>query len=210
MGLTMRSKPTVRTGFVALGVVLFGVPARAQVNPDSVKLRNDCRLAEQVLTTGEPATHRQEALTVIGLCGRESVPALLSVWSSIGGARTDLELLVTSTRGFVSPALVDTLLSVLHQPARALTVRVASLLVLLTYVDPWVVPGFDDFLGDSAALDTRYFGHLDHSGPPAGHETIPASLRDQLRTSLRAISASDPDAGMRAAARVALRNPPLR
>ncbi len=199
-----------RIAVATLALALCGASAQAQVNPDSVKLRNDCRLAEQVLTTGEPATHRQEALTVIGLCGGEGVPALLSVWSSIGGDRQELELLVTSTRGFVTPALVDGLLSILGQPARPPTVRVASLLVLLTYADPWVAPGFDDFLGDSAALDIRYFGHLDHSGPPAGHETIPASLKDQLRTSLQVIAASDPDAAMRMAARVALRNPPLK
>lgn len=196
--------------FMTLAAFALTSRLRAQVNPDSVKLRNDCRLAEQVLTTGQPATHRREALTVIGLCGGDGLRALLSTWSSVPGDRDELELLVASTRAFATAELVDTLLSILRQPARPSAVRVASLLVLLTYADPWVLPGFDDFLGDSTTLLVRYFGHVDHSGSAVGQETVPPSLRDDLRAALQTIAASDADPQMRVVARVALRNPPLK
>lgn len=58
-------------------LVLAGAaaPAQGQANPDSVKLRNDCRLATQVLQTGHPATHFQWATAVIHRCGADAVAA---------------------------------------------------------------------------------------------------------------------------------------
>jgi hypothetical protein len=45
-------------------LALAAVPTllHAQADPDSVKQRNDCRLAAQVLSTGHPATHYSWAL----------------------------------------------------------------------------------------------------------------------------------------------------
>jgi len=182
----------------------------SQANPDSIKLRNDCRAAEHVLTTGEPGPLRTDALSIIGLCGREGIPALQAAWTSAGGDRTELGLLVTSTRAFVAPELVDMLFTNLGQPSRPLNSRVASLLVLLTYADPAVVPGFDDFVGDQGQLLARRYGRVDHPSPAAGREQLAVDFMQRLRAALQAISASDPDAGMRLAARVALQNPPLR
>ena len=98
----------------------------------------------------------------------------------------------------------------LSQPSQLLNARVASLLVLLTYADPAVVPGFDDFIGDQGQLFARRYGRVDHPSPAAGREQLAADFMQRLRTALQAISASDPDAGMRLATRVALKNPPLR
>jgi len=53
----------------ALCALLMASPARAQANPDSVKMRNDCRFAAQVLTTGRPAPHLLWARGFIGYCG---------------------------------------------------------------------------------------------------------------------------------------------
>lgn len=200
----------LRIMFLTVALTLCGSTVRAQANPDSVKLRNDCRLAQQVLTTGQPATHRQEALTIIGLCGREGVPALLSTWSSVGADRPTLGLLVTSTRAYANQQIVDALLGTLNQPARPLEVRVASLQVLLTFADPAVTPSFDDFLGDSTELLIRRYGAIDHPFPVVGLETLSGSLTDQLREGLRVIAASDPDARMRLTARIALLNEPLK
>lgn len=195
---------------VSLALALFGAPLHAQVKPDSVKLRNDCRLAEQVLTTGQPATHRHEALSVIGLCGREGAGALVSVWSSVGADRSELGMLVTSTRAFVNQEIVDALFFTLNQQGRAIEVRVASLQVLLTFADPFVVPCLADFLGDSTQVLNRRYGRVDHPFPTIGRENLAEPLPDRLRTTLRTIAASDAEPLMRVAAMVALLNDPLR
>jgi hypothetical protein len=210
MSVSMNETAVTRSLLAVLVLASFGAPASAQVNPDSVKLRNDCRLAAQVLTTGQPAPHRREALSVIGLCGREGVPALLAAWSSAPSNRADLQLLVTSTRAYATDQIVETLLGTLNQSGRPLEVRVASLLVLLTYAEPAVVPGFEDLLGDTMELLVRRYGTIDHPYPVVGLETLTGSVTDRIRAALQPIVVSDPDAHMRVAARVALLNAPLR
>ena len=200
----------MRLQLAVIALLLVHGPLMSQANPDSVKLRNDCRAAEHVLTTGEPGPLRTEALSIIGLCGREGIPALRAAWTSAGLDRIELGLLVTSTRAFVAPELVEMLFTNLSQPSRPLNARVASLLVLLTYADPAVVPGFDDFIGDEGQLLARRYGRVDHPSPAAGREQLAADFTQRLRTALQGIATSDPDAGMRLAARVALHNPPLR
>ena len=200
----------MRLQLAVIALLLVHQALLPQANPDSVKLRNDCRAAEHVLTTGEPGPHRTEALSLIGLCGREGIPAFQAAWTSAGGDRTELGLLVTSTRAVVAPELVEMLFTSLSQPSQAVNARVASLLVLLTYADAAVVPGFDDFIGDQALLLARRYGRVDHPSPAAGREQLAADFMQRLRGALQAIAASDPDAGMRLAAKVALQNPPLR
>jgi hypothetical protein len=59
----------------ALGCLLLVVLARpgsAQASSDSVKHRNECRFAEQVMTTGRPEPHCQWARGYIAFCGTES------------------------------------------------------------------------------------------------------------------------------------------
>jgi hypothetical protein len=48
----------MRTLAISLALAAaFAVPLRAQADPDSIKRRNDCRLAEQILLTGiQPRT----------------------------------------------------------------------------------------------------------------------------------------------------------
>src|SRR2546430_10818591 len=82
----------MRLQLAVIALLLIHGSLLSQANPDSVKLRNDCRAAEHVLTTGEPGPHRTEALSIIGLCGREGIPALQAAWTTAGGDRTDLGL----------------------------------------------------------------------------------------------------------------------
>src|SRR4051812_37357808 len=44
-------------------------PLRAQANPDSIVHENHCRLAEQALTTGHPATKVDWARSYLSSCG---------------------------------------------------------------------------------------------------------------------------------------------
>ncbi|HEV8332435.1 MAG TPA: hypothetical protein VGQ22_13505 [Steroidobacteraceae bacterium] len=191
------------------GLALSAAPLSAQTHADSIKVRNDCRLAVQVLTKGVPGPQRTDALNTIGLCGSEGVPALVAVWSAAADDRAELGPLVTGTRAFVTPELVSTLFSTLEQPGRSLNARVAALLVLLTYADSSVVPGFENFVGDPAELLVHHYGAIDHPAPVVGRERLPEPVTERLRSTLQAIAAGDADPRMQVAARVALNNPPL-
>jgi hypothetical protein len=70
----------MRTRILLLfGALAAQVPsaARAQVDPDSIKHRNDCRLAEQVIRTGHPNPHFRWAVGMARRC------------ASVGGALAD-------------------------------------------------------------------------------------------------------------------------
>lgn len=60
----MRFAPFLLVGLVCLGVST----AQAQADPDSVHQRNDCRFYSQVLSSGHPAPHWQEAASHILSC----------------------------------------------------------------------------------------------------------------------------------------------
>ncbi|MDT8368904.1 MAG: hypothetical protein RQ745_06825 [Longimicrobiales bacterium] len=60
-----------------LAVTLWPSTAAAQADPDSVRHRNDCRLAEQIVTTGNPAPRLEWAASQIQFCGEEAVGTLI-------------------------------------------------------------------------------------------------------------------------------------
>jgi hypothetical protein len=53
---------------ISLVALLFPAALHAQAQPDTVKHRNDCRLAAQVLTSGQPAVKRAWAATQARTC----------------------------------------------------------------------------------------------------------------------------------------------
>ena len=68
----MRSKWMIRmpSGVLILVGAMATVPPPAMgQNADSVQLRNECRLAHQILTKGQPANQRDWALEFIRRCG---------------------------------------------------------------------------------------------------------------------------------------------
>lgn len=65
----------LRTTTFALLAALLPAHCLGQTNPDSVKHRNDCRLAAQVLATGNPAPRYQWALEMAWNCA-EAAPMI--------------------------------------------------------------------------------------------------------------------------------------
>lgn len=65
---------------------------QGQAVPDSVHLRNDCRLAAQVLRTGQPANKRTWAEAFIPSCGSEGAAVLAETWTARSLSDDTLEL----------------------------------------------------------------------------------------------------------------------
>lgn len=194
---------------IMTGVVLSSLPAMgatAQAAPGSVKLRNDCRLAIQVLTTGHPGPQTDDALTTIGLCGPEGYTALFKAWNNDGFSEKEFGLLVTSTRAVVNPRLVDAMFEVAGSEGFSTTHRVAALLVLTTYADPYRVPWFHDLIGSSEQLRGTRFGHVDHPYSGSGRETLTAPVMPRLLQFLARLEDSDANPEMRTAAHVLISN----
>src|ERR1700745_984045 len=82
------NSPMLRIAIAAGTALFLAIPLWAQAAPDSVKLRNNCRLAEQVLTTGHPAPKIAWARTFLANCQPEQ-------WA--GASAAVLDRLRTST-----------------------------------------------------------------------------------------------------------------
>jgi hypothetical protein len=65
---TFKIRDMRRLLLTAVVAVLFPLAASAQANPDSVRFRNDCRLAMQVVTTGHPAMKIDWAMAFVREC----------------------------------------------------------------------------------------------------------------------------------------------
>ena len=67
----MRRSRGALISLIVLGAVTLALPLTstgAQANPDSVKLRDECRLAAQVIRTGQPAPKMQQSWDLIAGC----------------------------------------------------------------------------------------------------------------------------------------------
>lgn len=119
--------------FLGLAATLCAVgPLSAQVNPDSVKLRNDCRLYRQILLTGEPATHRAEALERVNLCG--DAPSIFVDWLGSLSTATDPGQFAdfrSEVSGVRDGQLFARALAMAQDRGVSSTARVVSLLVVL-------------------------------------------------------------------------------
>lgn len=193
-------------------LVLAALPtnAESQADPDSVRLRNDCRLAAQILSKGQPAVKRSEALATIGRCGAEAVPALERAWEDQGADIKELQLLVTATRNVAAPGLAGALMGRLSDESSAVASRTAALLVLLTYADPYMAPGFETLLVTPEEAELRRYGPADHSVGTVGRESLGQDFAGDLKRVLLLVAESDASAQMRGIARLALRHQPFR
>jgi hypothetical protein len=113
-----------------------------------VHLRNDCRLAFQVLTKGEPANHSAWALGVIPRCGpvagRAVVWRLQNLTSGPGTADlVALDRLIGTVWGLRDAELFNGALAVARDPAQSDRARVQALRVLFGVMRPETYLSYD-------------------------------------------------------------------
>jgi hypothetical protein len=132
----------IRLKTMIASALLIGLAGRlaAQANPDSVHHVNDCRLAAQTLSTGNPAPKMQWSLSVIWSCGDHGV-----VGTSIAAALTRLRTssdtgqllpLARATLGLVDGDVYAAAFAVAGDGSASATARAVSLLLVLTQVQP--------------------------------------------------------------------------
>jgi hypothetical protein len=98
--------------------------------------RNDCRLAAQVLRTGNPAGRRDWALGQISSCEAEGPVVLAEQWRGIAPGGPQLERLVRATWRIRDRRIYQQLRETAEDPSRPAAMRVGAMLVLARYVDP--------------------------------------------------------------------------
>jgi hypothetical protein len=196
-------------GFALMLGVVMPPAVQGQADPDTAGLGNECRLAAQVLSTGEPAAHMKEALSTISGCGSEAVAPLLSMWNRDFPDREELVPLVMATRRLVSPPVAERLFEIMRDPSAPLDKRLACIMVMVTWADPRSWPTFDGLRDRGPDSSMLRPWSTDHAVPMSGRETLAPDFVLRLRSSLEEIAASDPSDEMKAAAAITLRNAPF-
>lgn len=130
---------------LGVGAVLAGTPLSAQPREgDDVHLRNDCRLAAQVIGTGHPAPRREWAYGIIRGCDESGPRILAMAWRSrLPGDAASLGQLVAATRTLNDRSVVDAVSDVARNREAPDAARVHAFALLYSYAVPglYVNPG---------------------------------------------------------------------
>jgi hypothetical protein len=117
------------------------VPATGQADPDSIKHRNNCRIATQVLLTGGPAPHREWAESYARGCP-EAAPFLAEAILN-GRSETDTVILNRWTAPMIElqdRSVFDAAEEVARDPSATVQARVYAIRVLVWALAPggWI------------------------------------------------------------------------
>jgi hypothetical protein len=171
---------------------------QGQRERDHAQLRNDCRLAAQFLTSGQPNPRYGWARDVIVKCDESGGEALASLWRSVPADSTELAHIVYSTSGLRDQRILDQLLTIARDKSRPVVVRLSAFQVLVSYFRPeaWVSmrrlkqPPFGSPLGFVTEFSAT------EGSTPLGPGT-----RESIHALMRQLAESDADETVRNAAR---------
>lgn len=144
----------IKGSILVMSLVVFGFFApgngAAQADPDSVKLRNDCRLAAQVLETGNPAPEEEWAWQTIDYCDSD---LQLDVYlDAVEQASRSLDLpfirqAMWRVYGFRDRTLFERVLDVAADEGATVPARVMAFVALAAMRDPHASPHYEGFIG---------------------------------------------------------------
>lgn len=180
--------------------VLRSVPLDAQATsrPDSVQHRNDCRLASQVLTKGQPANKYVWALAHIPTCGPVGGLALAEVLEQNRNiVRPEaLEDIVMLASDFHDASIFRAALDVAGDEGSTKQARIQALRVVYYQLGRGRVDPYESFL---AAESGAIYHYLPDHGCGVG-EPLPTDAAQQALHVAEAAIQSARDADVRAAA----------
>lgn len=170
-------------------LVLSAFPASAwgQANPDSVKLRNDCRLARQILETGQPSPHAEWARQTIGFCGPEVWGA--SVAAAVRRVRTatdqsELALYWADSQWLRDRHLFEAALEIAGDRSASVPTRVFAFRALRKLLYPGEVSKYKDLVGGFDARGWVRGGCKSgwvHFDMPYDGVALPSNYSEQIR-----------------------------
>lgn len=135
-----------RLALAAALLLVAAAPVAAQQTdrPAEVHHRNQCRLAGQVLATGQPEPKREWARSYVTMCREEGPEFFAAEWARVDADSARLRYLVFDSGRIRDERLYEALRSVMSDRSRPERVRIGAMLVLARYVDPYNSVWFSD------------------------------------------------------------------
>lgn len=138
-----------------------GRSLEAQTERQDPHVRNDCRLAAQVLETGHPAPHYEWALEFIAKCEETGAPVLAALWRS--AANTEhLNRLYVSSYLLRDARVTDAVTEVAQNRALPRLVRLNAIRVLAGHAVPEFLVTVPDLLRRENEFSIIPFPSVDH------------------------------------------------
>lgn len=178
--------------------------SRPQREGEDVHLRNDCRLAVQVLTHGQPASKREWALGTINRCDESGPPVLARMWREVAADSASVGNMIYRSVGLRDRRVYDVVLAIVRDPSVPARKRAAALYLLgrwaapgfsLNY-DPYFAPGYEpaEWQGGVSAANAWF---IDHDAQNEGAEPLPATTKDDVLRLARDTAANEPNYRLR-------------
>ena len=181
-------------GLAVVGGLSLASPLSAQPGSERADphLRTDCRLAAQVIRTGNPTPRREWAYGVIRRCDESGPMALADVWRNVASRQPEnLGVLFNATRDFNDRRVVDAVADVAREGSAPDATRIYAMALLFNYAVPGLYIDIEDLLNPSDA--PAGLGSVSHD--TRAHETRAqlGDLRPQVGELLDSIIAREPN-----------------
>lgn len=196
----MRARNVCSVAGAAILIVIGAAPAESQGRTEweyaDEHHRNDCRLAHQVLTLGQPAKKRAWALSVAPSCGPLGGEALAHILREHRGdvawtqASEDIVLAATN---LIDRSLFETGLHIAADPSAGPVARVQAVRVVYHQFNPGVYEEYAGFVEGSSLKGLAVGAMRISSEPPARAEPLPVGRYDLAEKVMREI-VGDPSA----------------
>lgn len=149
----------------------------AQTERQDPHLRNDCRLAAQVLDTGHPDPHYEWALEFIAKCEETGGPVLAGLWRRPSADSADLNRLFLSSYRLRDSRITAAVIDAVSDPALPQLMRLNAIRVMAGHAAPEFLLSIADLLRQESDSVRYLFPSVDHitvrnGGSPVGTSTI--------------------------------------
>ena len=163
-----------------------------------VHQRDDCRLAHQVLTLGQPAVKREWAFTIIGGCGPLGGEALvhqLRLHLNDSEPTDSLELLIWSAADLLDGALFRSALDLSRNTTAGIAARVAAVRIIYGMLDPGNHLSYRFITSTSLSIHSGFTAYPRYGAP------LPRNARQEVADVMHDLvhDASSPEALQNAA-----------
>lgn len=177
------------TALLALGCAPLS--AQRMDEAASARVRNDCRLAAQVIETGHPHPRWRWAVEHIGICSESGPPALAALWRALPGDTARVEEAIEATGRIRDQRLYDEAVATLRATGRPAVVRVGAMRLLMRYVQPSQDYPFSALEPGERVRIATGVGKLNASVQVSGSRPLPDSLTSQVLALFQEIAADD-------------------
>lgn len=154
--------------------------------------RNDCRLAGQVIATGQPHTKMEWAETFIEVCPEEGPAIFARRWLTVAGDTGAVAALLHQSARLRDARIYVQLRRTVLDRMRPAVVRVGAMLALARYVDPHDAAWFNELTPPEGTIRhiRAPLGSALHSNAITGASPLPPTVRSEVVELLGQIAAA--------------------